>query len=55
MIVTMMLEVILMIMIIIKNDIVKKKRKKWVFYEVAQRDGKEPLNYDKNEKNSEKL
>ena len=55
MIVTMMLEVILMIMIIIKNDIVKKKRKKWVFYDVAQRDVKEPLNYDKNEKHSEEL
>ena len=55
MIVTMMLKVVLMIMIIIKNDIVKKKRKKWVFYEVAQRDVKEPLNYDKIGKHSEKL
>lgn len=55
MIVTMMLEVILMIMIIIKNDIDKKKKEMIAFYEVAQRDGKEPLNYDKNEKHSEEL
>lgn len=55
MIVTMMLEVILMIMIIIKNDIDKKKKEMIAFYEVAQRDVKEPLNYDKNEKHSEEL
>ena len=55
MIVTMMLEVILMIMIIIKNDIDKKKKEMIVFYKVAQRDVKEPLNYDKNEKHSEEL
>lgn len=55
MIVTMMLEVILMIMIIIKNDIDKKKKEMIVFYDVAQRDVKEPLNYDKNEKHSEEL
>lgn len=53
MIVTMMLEVILMIMIIIKNDIDKKKKEMIAF--LAQRDVKEPLNYDKNEKHSEKL
>lgn len=55
MIVTMMLEVILMIMIIIKNDIDKKKKEMIAFYEVARRDVKEPLNYDKNEKHSEEL
>lgn len=55
MIVTMMLEVILMIMIIIKNDIDKKKKEMIAFYEVTQRDVKEPLNYDKNEKHSEEL
>lgn len=55
MIVTMMLEVILMIMIIIKNDIDKKKKEMIAFYEVAQRDVKEPLNYDKIEKHSEEL
>ena len=55
MIKTMMLEVILMIMIIIKNDIDKKKKEMIAFYEVAQRDVKEPLNYDKNEKHSEEL
>ena len=55
MIVTMMVEVILMIMIIIKNDIDKKKKEMIAFYEVAQRDVKEPLNYDKNEKHSEEL
>lgn len=55
MIVTMMLEVILMIMIIIKNDIDKKKKEMIAFYEVAQQDVKEPLNYDKNEKHSEEL
>lgn len=55
MIVTMMSEVILMIMIIIKNDIDKKKKEMIAFYEVAQRDVKEPLNYDKNEKHSEEL
>lgn len=55
MIETMMLEVILMIMIIIKNDIDKKKKEMIAFYEVAQRDVKEPLNYDKNEKHSEEL
>ena len=50
MIVTMMLKVVLMIMIIIKNDIDKKKKKEMiVFYEVAQRDVKESLNYDKLE------
>lgn len=53
MIVTMMLEVILMIMIIIKNDIDKKKKEMIAF--LAQRDVKEPLNYDKNEKHSEEL
>ena len=55
MIVTMILEVILMIMIIIKNDIDKKKKEMIAFYEVAQRDAKEPLNHDKNEKHSEEL
>lgn len=55
MIVTMMLKVVLMIMIIIKNDIDKKKKEMIAFYEVAQRDVKEPLNYDKNEKHSEEL
>lgn len=55
MIVTMILEVILMIMIIIKNDIDKKKKEMIAFYEVTQRDVKEPLNYDKNEKHSEEL
>ena len=49
----MMLEVILMIMIIIKNDIDKKKKEMIAF--LAQRDVKEPLNYDKNEKHSEEL
>ena len=53
MIVTMMLELILMIMIIIKNDIDKKKKEMIAF--LAQRDVKEPLNYDKNEKHSEEL
>lgn len=55
MIVTMILEVILMIMIIIKNDVDKKKKEMIAFYEVTQRDVKEPLNYDKNEKHSEEL